>query len=149
MYKSFTKTPYLDKFKNSSNQIPKVSIILPARNEEKFIGKCLESFVQQDYTNYEIMAIDDSSDDKTWEIIEKHAKSSEKVVPVKAEPKPDGWMGKNWACMEGFKRSTGDLLLFTDADTQYSEKVISFAVAHLLSEKLDVLTVIPLSLIHI
>ena len=143
MYKSFTKTPYLDKFENSSDQIPKVSIILPARNEEKFIGKCLESFVNQDYTNYEIMAIDDSSDDKTWEIIEKYAKKSDKVVPVKAASKPDGWMGKNWACMEGFKRASGDLLLFTDADTRYSEKVISFAVAHLLSEKLDVLTVIP------
>ena len=143
MYKSFTKTPYLDKFENSSNQNPKVSIILPARNEEKFIGKCLESFVNQDYTNYEIMAIDDSSDDKTWEIIEKYAKKSDKVVAVKAESKPDGWMGKNWACMEGFKRATGDLLLFTDADTTYSKKVLSLAVAHLLSEKLDVITVIP------
>ena len=143
MYKSFTKTPYLDKFENSSDQIPKVSIILPARNEEKFIGKCLESFVNQDYTNYEIMAIDDSSDDKTWEIIEKYAKKSDKVVPVKAASKPDGWMGKNWACMEGFKRASGDLLLFTDADTVYSKKVLSLAVAHLLSEKLDVLTVIP------
>ena len=143
MYKSFTKTPYLDKFENSSNQNPKVSIILPARNEEKFIGKCLESFVNQDYPNYEIMAIDDSSDDKTWEIIEKYAKKSDKVVAVKAESKPDGWMGKNWACIEGFKRATGDLLLFTDADTTYSKKVLSLAVAHLLSEKLDVLTVIP------
>jgi len=143
MYKSFTKTPYLDKFENSSNQIPKVSIILPARNEEKFIGKCLESFVNQDYTNYEIMAIDDSSDDKTLEIIEEYAKKSDKVVPVKAASKPDGWMGKNWACMEGFKRASGDLLLFTDADTVYSKKVLSLAVAHLLSEKLDVLTVIP------
>jgi len=143
MYKSFTKTPYLDKFENSSNQFPKVSIILPARNEEKFIGKCLESFVSQDYTNYEIMAIDDSSDDKTLEIIEKYAKKSDKVVPVKAASKPDGWMGKNWACIEGFKRASGDLLLFTDADTVYSKKVLSLAVAHLLSEKLDVLTVIP------
>ena len=143
MYKSFTKTPYLDKFENSSDQIPKVSIILPARNEEKFIGKCLESFVNQDYTNYEIMAINDSSDDKTWEIIEKYAKKSDRVVPVNAASKPDGWMGKNWACMEGFKRASGDLLLFTDADTVYSKKVLSLAVAHLLSEKLDVLTVIP------
>ena len=143
MYKSFTRTPYLDKFNNSSKQTPKVSIILPARNEEKFIGKCLESFIQQDYENYEIMAVDDSSDDRTWQIIEKYAASSEKVVPIKAKPKPDGWMGKNWACMEGFNRASGDLLLFTDADTRYSEKVISFAVTHLLSEKLDVLTVIP------
>ena len=143
MYKSFTRTPYLDKFENSSNQTPKVSIILPARNEEKFIGKCLESFVHQDYTNYEIITVDDSSDDNTWKIIEKYAKNSEKVVPVKADSKPDGWMGKNWACITGFKRATGDLLLFTDADTRYSEKVISLAVAHLLSDKLDVLTVIP------
>ena len=143
MYKSFTRTPYLDKFGNTSKEIPKVSIILPARNEEKFIGNCLESFVRQDYTNYEIITVDDSSDDDTWKIIEKYAKKSEKVVPVKANSKPDGWMGKNWACIEGFKRATGDLLLFTDADTRYSEKVISLAVAHLLSEKLDVLTVIP------
>ncbi|GIS96272.1 MAG: hypothetical protein CM1200mP23_0780 [Nitrososphaerota archaeon] len=50
----------------------------------------------------------------------------------------DGWE-KIWACIEGFKRATGDLLLFTDADTRYSKKVISLAVAHLLSEKLDVL----------
>ena len=143
MYKSFTKTPYLDKFEISSNQTPKVSIILPARNEEKFIGKCLESFVRQDYPNYEVIAIDDSSDDKTWQIIEENAKMSDKVVPIKAKPKPHGWMGKNWACMEGFRHATGELLLFTDADTKYSKKVLSFAVSHLLSANLDVLTVIP------
>jgi len=143
MFKSFTKTPYLDKFENTSNETPKVSIILPARNEEKFIGKCLESFVQQDYTNYEIIAVDDSSNDDTWKIIEKYAKSSKKVVPVKANSKPEGWMGKNWACIEGFKHAAGDVLLFTDADTTYSKNVVSLATAHLLSEKLDVLTVIP------
>ena len=143
MFKSFTRTPYLDKLENISKDTPKVSIILPARNEEKFIGKCLESFVQQDYSNYEIIAVDDSSNDSTWKIIEKYAKKSEKIVPVKANAKPDGWMGKNWACIEGFKRATGDLMLFTDADTTYSKKVISLSVAHLLSEKLDVLTVIP------
>jgi len=143
MYKSFTKTPYLDKFENISDKTPKVSIILPARNEEEFIGKCLESFVKQDYTNYEIIAVDDSSDDDTWKIINEYAKNNEKVVPVKADPKPEGWMGKNWACIEGFKHAVGDLLLFTDADTTYSKSVVSLAVGHLLSEKLDVLTVIP------
>ena len=143
MYKSFTKTPYLDKFESTLKDTPKVSIILPARNEEKFIGRCLESFVKQDYTNYEVVAVDDSSDDDTWKIIEKYAKNNENVIPVKANVKPDGWMGKNWACMEGFKKATGDLLLFTDADTTYSKSVLSLAVAHLLSEKLDVLTVIP------
>ena len=77
MYKSFTKTPYLDKFENISDKTPKVSIILPARNEEGFIGKCLESFVKQDYTNYEIIAVDDSSDDDTWKIINEYAKNND------------------------------------------------------------------------
>ena len=48
MFKSFTKTPFLDKFENSSKETPKVSIILPARNEENFIEKCLESLINQD-----------------------------------------------------------------------------------------------------
>ena len=142
MFKSFTKTPFLDKFENSSKETPKVSIILPARNEENFIEKCLESLINQDYKNYEIVAIDDSSDDNTWKIIEKYSKN-DKVIPIKANSKPDGWMGKNWACMEGFRHASGELLLFTDADTKYSKKVLSLAVSHLLSENLDVLTVIP------
>ena len=61
MYQSFTKTPFLDKFENKSNSTPKVSVILPARNEEDYISKCLETLSVQDYKNFEIIAIDDSS----------------------------------------------------------------------------------------
>ena len=61
MLKTFNESPFLDKFEKKEHEKLKVSIILPARNEEKFVGKCLESFVHQDYTNYEIIAIDDSS----------------------------------------------------------------------------------------
>ncbi len=64
MVNSFRFTPYLDKFENTSKTSPKVSIILPARNEENFIGKCLDSLIKQDYENYEIIVIDDSSDDQ-------------------------------------------------------------------------------------
>ena len=52
MIESFTKTPYLDKFENTNNLTPKVSIILPARNEEKYLEKCLDSLIEQDYENY-------------------------------------------------------------------------------------------------
>ena len=52
MYQSFTKTPFLDKFENKSTTTPKVSVILPARNEEEFISKCLETLVSQDYENF-------------------------------------------------------------------------------------------------
>ena len=121
----------------------KVSIILPARNEEEFIGKCLDSLINQDYENYEIIVIDDSSDDATGEIISEYAKKYSKIIPVSARPKPEGWIGKNWACMEGYRKATGELLLFTDADTNHSKNVLSLAVAHLISFNLDALSAIP------
>jgi len=143
MIESFRLTPYLDKFENKSKTTPKVSIILPARNEEDFIRGCLDSLIKQDYPNYEIIVIDDSSDDSTGKIISEYAKKNSKIIPVTAKPKPEGWMGKNWACMEGYKKITGELLLFTDADTKHSENVISLAVAQLFSFNLDALSAIP------
>lgn len=143
MVDSFRLTPYLDKFENISESNPKVSIILPARNEEGFIGKCLDSLIDQDYKNYEIIVIDDSSDDNTQKIIFQYAEKHSNVIPVIARPKPEGWMGKNWACMEGYKKATGELLLFTDADTKHSRNVISLSVAHLISFNLDALSAIP------
>ncbi len=143
MIDSIRLTPYLDKFERKEHTNPKVSVILPARNEEEFIGKCLESLIEQDYTNYEIIVVDDSSDDATGKIISEYAKKNSKIIPVSAQIKPDGWMGKNWACMEGYKKATGELLLFTDADTKHSQNVISLAVSHLLSFNLDALSAIP------
>jgi glycosyltransferase involved in cell wall biosynthesis len=143
MLKTFHESPFLDKFEKKEHEKPKVSIILPARNEEKFIEKCLDSLIKQDYDNYEIVTINDSSKDSTGDIIKKYSEKFPKVVFVDARPKPDGWMGKNWACIEGYKKASGDLLLFTDADTIHTSSVISLAVSHLLSLELDVLTVIP------
>ena len=143
MFQSFTKTPFLDRFKDNSTLNPRVSVILPARNEEEYISKCLETLSTQDYNNFEIIAIDDSSEDKTGEIIKEFAEKDSKIIHVTAREKPENWMGKNWACMEGFKKATGDLMLFTDADTKFKKNVITLAVSHLQSENLDALTVIP------
>lgn len=143
MWITFRDSPFLDKFDPKPHGAPKVSVILPARNEEGFIDKCLNSLIDQDYENYEIIAIDDRSDDKTGEIIQNFSQSNPKIKYVLASPKPEKWMGKNWACIEGFKRATGELLLFTDADTTHSRSIISLSVSHLLSYGLDALTVIP------
>jgi chlorobactene glucosyltransferase len=143
MVASFRNTPILDIFPLKEHKTPKVSIILPARNEEEFIAACLDSLLDQNYENYEIIAIDDSSEDATGDIIAKYSIKDEKVVHVRAGPKPDGWMGKNWACMEGYRRATGELLLFTDSDTRHSPSTVSLAVSHLMSLELDALTVIP------
>ena len=141
MIATFTKTPYLVKTSDLKST-PKVSVILPARNEEDFLSACLDSLKAQDYPNYEIIAIDDSSTDDTPNIIARYSNDS-KIVPVYARPKPDGWMGKNWACMEGYAKATGQLLLFTDADTHHSPDLISLAVAYMISQRLDALSAMP------
>ena len=142
--KFLTEVPKLQPFKTSKNIVfPKVSVILPARNEEKYIQKCLKTLVEQDYSNYEIVVINDSSSDRTGELIENFSLANSKVIHINAEPKPNGWTGKNWACYQGYLKSTGEFLLFTDADTIHSFTSISLAVTYLLSEGLDALTAIP------
>ena len=78
MLDSFRLTPFVDKFEKKEHSKPKVSIILPARNEEKLIGRCIDSLLDQDYENYEIIAIDDSSEDSTGKIIKNY--SPEKII---------------------------------------------------------------------
>ena len=75
MTDTFTLTPYLDIFEKKETRKPKVSIILPARNEEEFIAECLDTLIDQDYEDYEIIAIDDSSEDNTGRIISEYAKN--------------------------------------------------------------------------
>jgi glycosyltransferase involved in cell wall biosynthesis len=128
---------------------PKVSVILPARNEEKYIAKCLDSLINQSYPDFEIVAINDSSSDRTGEIIQRYHKLNSKVVvAINAEPKPEagqgqGWTGKNWACYQGYLNSTGEILLFTDADTVHSRFAMPLAVTYLIKQNLDALTAIP------
>ena len=143
MLESFKNTPILIASKKLPPKPPKVSVILPARNEESYISRCLDSLLDQDYPNYEIIAINDSSSDNTGSIIQQYAHRNSKIHYVSARPKPKGWMGKNWACMEGYKEAQGTLLLFTDSDTYHAPNVITLAVSHLLGENLDALTAIP------
>jgi cellulose synthase/poly-beta-1,6-N-acetylglucosamine synthase-like glycosyltransferase len=143
MIRSFKVAPRLESFDGRSSQRPRVSIILPARNEEKYIARCLDSLLAQDYGNYEIVAINDSSTDATGKIIQEYSARDSRVVYVNASPKPEGWVGKNWACHQGYLASDGDLLLFTDADTEHASNTMSLAVQHLLSEHLDALTAVP------
>lgn len=144
MLKSLNQSPTLQSVdKSLVTKNIKVSVILPARNEEKYIAKCLESLTSQDYANFEIIAINDSSTDGTADIMYQYARKRSSIVVVNAKPKPDGWAGKNWACYEGYLRASGDLLLFTDADTIHSPSVMSLAVGQLEQQNLDALTAIP------
>ncbi|HET7148407.1 MAG TPA: glycosyltransferase [Candidatus Nitrosopolaris sp.] len=145
LIKSYQRSPRLECFDRSLiRKFPKVSVILPARNEEIHITKCLDSLLNQDYPNFEIIAINDSSSDDTGDIILRYSKRYNKIViAVDPGPKPDGWVGKSWACYQGYKKATGDLFLFTDADTQHSPSLMSLGVGHLLQENLVAITAIP------
>lgn len=144
MTKSFKQSPMLESFDwISVSRSPKVSVILPARNEGRYIARCLDSLLGQDYPNFEIIAINDSSTDGTGEIMTAYAANDSRVTHIDASPKPEGWTGKNWACYQGFLRAQGELLMFTDADSKHLPSTMSLAVGHLMSENLEALTAVP------
>jgi glycosyltransferase involved in cell wall biosynthesis len=104
-------------------EVPKVSVIVPARNEEGCIGKCLQSLCKQG-GSFEVIVVDDHSTDATAE----RAKRYMNVQVVTADPLPPGWSGKCNACWTGARHARGEWLLFTDADTVHSAGSIAKAV---------------------
>jgi chlorobactene glucosyltransferase len=141
---SISRSPKLEwyaRFRIDSK--PKVSIIVPARNEEGTILKCLQSLLSQDYDKYEVIAIDDSSTDRTLSIISKLSEKDNKLITVKSPPRPNDWVGKNWACFQGYKKSTGEILLFTDADSVHKPDALSSAINTMIHDDLDAVTLVP------
>ena len=98
----------------------KVSVIIPARNEEKNIPLLLQDLMKQTYSAYEIIGVDDCSVDNTAKII-----SSYGVSLLSIKDKPEDWTGKAWACEKGAESASGDLLLFLDADVRLQPLAIS------------------------
>lgn len=140
--RSFTLSPTILKGDNFQGNDELISVIIPARNEERYIQKCVASLLDQNMANYEILLIDDSSTDSTLEIIQGF-KENTRIRIYKAGPKPEGWIGKNWPCYIGYVNSKGKYLMFTDADTIHSKNSIRDSVHTLRKEKLDVLTAVP------
>jgi len=98
----------------------KISIIIPARNEEINLPKILSLLEKQTYKPYEIIVVNDNSEDNTEEVARKF---NVKVISLHEDP-PEGWVGKNWAIWNGYLESGGDLLLFLDADVEPREDFI-------------------------
>lgn len=149
MIKSITISPKLEFIENIEKKFPKISIILPARNEEKHIRHCIDSLLKQDYPDFEIILVNDESTDKTLEIMKEFEKSHPaKIKVVNVTHRDENWIGKNWACYQGYLKSNGNLLLFTDADSFHSEKTLSLAVQNIIHNRLDAITVMPMLLCH-
>jgi chlorobactene glucosyltransferase len=119
----------------------KVSVLIPARNEETNIRRCLDSLLDQNYPNYEIIVLDDCSQDGTWQIIAEYAhRYPKRVQAVKGAPLPRGWCGKTHAMQLLSRYASGDYLMFTDADTIHSNQSLAWTVTNMNEHAADFLS---------
>ena len=122
---------------------PRVSVLIPARNEEANIGACIEGFLAQKYSNFEIRVLDDQSTDRTGAVIKQFSQRHPEVTAIRGKPLSSGWMGKNWACYQLSQHADGDILIFTDADNRPAPNAIANTVAYMQKFKLGLLSAFP------
>jgi glycosyltransferase involved in cell wall biosynthesis len=125
---------------------PRVSIIVPARNEEEDIESSLWTLLALDYDNYEVIAVNDRSTDQTGEIMERMADQSavhDRLRVIHHRELPAGWLGKTHAMWTATNQATGDWLLFTDADVQFKPDSVRRALAYAEAERADHVVLFP------
>jgi len=135
--------PYLKKNKIYLQSYPKVSILIPARNEENNIKKVIESSLKQNYPSFEVIVLDDNSTDKTYEIARNYEATNSNFKIIKGDKLPDGWFGKNWACYQLANNASGETLIFTDADNFFENDAVIKTVSILKQYDLDMFSVFP------
>ena len=122
---------------------PRISVLVPARNEEATIGPCVSSLLAQDYPDFQVIVINDNSTDGTGTILSKLGQGDSRLKVISGQPLPPDWLGKHWACHQLYMAADGELLLFTDADTVHTPDTLRCAAAALLAEKADMLSILP------
>lgn len=122
---------------------PKISILIPARNEEDNIGKLLKCLQEQDYPEFEIIVCDDHSSDNTEEILSWYSGEDKRIHSFLGEKLPENWLGKNFACHQLAQKASGKYLIFLDADVELSPNAFTKAVAFFQEKKLSLLSLFP------
>lgn len=127
----------------SDRDLPFISVIVPARNEEGKIGRCLESLLAQDYPNFELVVIDDRSTDATGSIIAAIAERDSRIKFVKGKDAPSGWIGKCNALAHAVGYASGEWFIFTDADTYHHANSLRDSVSYAIANKIDLVSFVP------
>jgi chlorobactene glucosyltransferase len=124
---------------------PMVSMLVPARNEELNIAGCVSSLLGQDYPDFEVIVLDDQSADGTLAELHKLAGGPQggRLRILDGASLPEGWHGKAWACQQLADNASGDLLLFTDADTRHRPDALRRAVKAMDKSGADMLSLTP------
>ncbi len=122
---------------------PLISILVPARNEEKNIANCVQSCLAQNYNNIEVLVLDDNSEDRTPFIVKTLSKGDSRVRLIQGEPLAAGWLGKNWACHQLSQSARGDYFLFVDADVIMKPSAVGIALSAIKKYKLSMFSIFP------
>ena len=120
-----------------------VSVVIPARNEERNLEQALQSVLALDYPDLEIIVANDRSTDDTGAILEKMAERDARLTVVTIDELPAGWIGKPHALHVGAQRARGEFILFTDADIVFHPSALRKAVAHAQAHQFDHVTLMP------
>jgi cellulose synthase/poly-beta-1,6-N-acetylglucosamine synthase-like glycosyltransferase len=123
---NFISNPKLPHIKRQYTQ--QVSILIPVRNEQDNILGLLQSIQKQDYLDYEVIILDDNSDDTTLNVCEKFAAKHSKFRVIKGKKLPHDWLGKNYACHQLAQEAKGDYFLFLDADEKVNDSLLNSAI---------------------
>jgi chlorobactene glucosyltransferase len=138
-----TRTPNLSDAPRASGTL--LSVIIPARNEADTISVVVRSILDSTYEPLEVLVVDDRSSDGTASILQRFS-TDQRFRVISGEQLPEGWYGKPWACLQGYRQAKGELLLFTDADTRHSSELLERAVGALQTQRADLVTVSPTQL---
>jgi chlorobactene glucosyltransferase len=140
---NFLFTPRLSLVRKRAECAPRVSVVIPARDEERCIERAVRSHLSQAYPDFEIIAVNDRSSDRTGDILAALALEDSRLRIVTGSEPPAGWLGKPHALHLGASAATGEVLLFADADVVYDPRTLGEAVSLLESERLDFLALLP------
>ena len=133
----------------SQATLPKLSVVVAAKDEQDNIANCINSLLKQDYPDFEIVVIDDRSDDDTAKIVRDIAKIDSRVRLVQVVSLPAGWCGKNHAMQRGIETVTSDYILMTDADCTFnSDKTLRVAMQYMIDNDADMLSLTPTLKMH-
>jgi chlorobactene glucosyltransferase len=121
---------------------PPVSIVVPARDEERSIERCVRSLLAQSIADFEVIVVDDRSSDATRAILDRLAAGDSRLRVVAGEDLPPGWVGKPWAMHQGAAVARGEWLLFTDADSVHSPASVASSLAFARAQHVDAVSTI-------